>query len=39
MYHDYYHWRRHDAQVFETWKASTSWGKLFGEYAAVDARP
>ncbi len=32
-YHDYYRWPRKDRQVFEDWKRSTSWGKLFEAYA------
>jgi uncharacterized protein (DUF362 family) len=31
-YHDYYRWPRKDRQVFEDWKASTHWGKLFEAY-------
>ena len=33
VYHDYYRWQFLDRKVFEDWKASTSWGKLFEEYA------
>jgi uncharacterized protein (DUF362 family) len=32
-YHDYYRWPRKDRQVFEDWKRTTEWGKLFDAYA------
>jgi uncharacterized protein (DUF362 family) len=32
VYHDYYRWPLKDRQVFETWKANTAWGSLFGQY-------
>ncbi len=32
-YHDYYRWPRKDSRVFEDWKSSTSWGRLFQVYA------
>src|SRR6204780_4916363 len=28
-YHDYYRWPLKDRRTFETWKAETSWGRLF----------
>jgi uncharacterized protein (DUF362 family) len=31
-YHDYYRWPVKDRQVFENWKKTTSWGKLFTSY-------
>lgn len=31
-YHDYYRWPLRDRRIFEVWKASTPWGKLFQEY-------
>jgi uncharacterized protein (DUF362 family) len=31
-YHDYYRWPMKDRKTFETWKAETSWGKLFSAY-------
>jgi uncharacterized protein (DUF362 family) len=31
-YHDYYRWPLKDRAVFEHWKASTPWGKLFEDY-------
>jgi hypothetical protein len=31
-YHDYYRWPLKDRRTFETWKAETSWGRLFGAY-------
>ncbi len=31
-YHDYYRWPLKDRKVFEDWKASTHWGKLFTQY-------
>lgn len=33
-YHDYYRWRYRDAAVFEEWRRSTGWGKLFDSYAS-----
>ena len=32
VYHDYYRWPLRDKQVFEKWKADTSWGRLFARY-------
>jgi hypothetical protein len=32
FYHDYYRWPKKDQHVFEEWKASTHWGKLFDAY-------
>ncbi len=31
-YHDYYRWPLRDRRIFEDWKASTEWGKLFSRY-------
>ncbi len=31
-YHDYYRWPLRDRQVFEEWKATTAWGRLFQKY-------
>jgi uncharacterized protein (DUF362 family) len=31
-YHDYYRWPLRDRRIFEIWKATTPWGKLFQEY-------
>jgi uncharacterized protein (DUF362 family) len=31
-YHDYYRWPVKDRQVFEEWKKTTGWGKLFTTY-------
>jgi uncharacterized protein (DUF362 family) len=31
-YHDYYRWPRKDRQIFEDWKRTTAWGKLFDAY-------
>lgn len=33
LYHDYYRWPTKDRGVFEHWKATTAWGKLFDSYA------
>jgi len=33
VYHDYYRWPLKDRRVFETWKETTEWGKLFESYA------
>jgi uncharacterized protein (DUF362 family) len=32
VYHDYYRWPLRDRRVFERWRASTSWGRLFAQY-------
>ena len=31
-YHDYYRWPFHDRAVFEDWKETTEWGRLFDAY-------
>jgi uncharacterized protein (DUF362 family) len=31
-YHDYYRWPLKDRKVFEQWRESTAWGRLFREY-------
>jgi uncharacterized protein (DUF362 family) len=31
-YHDYYRWPLRDRQVFEHWKSTTPWGRLFQAY-------
>lgn len=36
-YHDYYRWPLKDRKVFEQWKASTTWGRLFERYQAEGA--
>jgi uncharacterized protein (DUF362 family) len=35
VYHDYLRWPLKDRRTFESWLASTPWGKLFQQYAAV----
>ncbi len=37
FYHDYYRWPKKDHQVFENWKATTEWGKLFEAYGSGDS--
>ncbi len=32
LYHDYYRWPLKDRQVFDAWRAETSWGNLFERY-------
>jgi len=32
FYHDYYRWPKKDQHVFEEWKRTTHWGKLFEAY-------
>lgn len=32
LYHDYYRWPLKDRKVFEHWKKSTDWGKMFQKY-------
>jgi uncharacterized protein (DUF362 family) len=46
VYHDYYRWPLRDRHIFEVWRATTPWGKLFAEYekrpaevASPDASP
>src|SRR5690349_1020954 len=34
VYHDYYRWPLRDRQVFEAWRAETTWGRLFERYQA-----
>ena len=36
-YHDYYRWPLKDRRTFETWKAETAWGRLFGAYERGEA--
>jgi uncharacterized protein (DUF362 family) len=31
-YHDYYRWPLRDRRVFENWKETTTWGRLFDHY-------
>jgi hypothetical protein len=33
LYHDYYRWPLNDRRVFEKWRKSTEWGRLFDRYA------
>ncbi len=35
-YHDYYRWPIKDRQVFEEWKRTTAWGKLFASYEGLE---
>lgn len=32
-YHDYYRWPFRERAVFETWRRTTAWGRLFDSYA------
>ena len=32
VYHDYYRWPLRDRKIFEGWRASTKWGRLFDKY-------
>ena len=34
VYHDYYRWPLRDKKVFEDWRATTPWGRLFERYQA-----
>jgi uncharacterized protein (DUF362 family) len=36
-YHDYYRWPVRDRRVFEHWKATTGWGRLFQKYERDEA--
>jgi uncharacterized protein (DUF362 family) len=36
-YHDYFRWPLRDRRTFESWLTATPWGKLFQQYASVDA--
>jgi hypothetical protein len=31
-YHDYYRWPVRDRRVFESWLATSAWGRLFAQY-------
>jgi len=37
LYHDFYRWPLRDRRVFERWKATTPWGRLFEAYAGGGA--
>ena len=34
VYHDYYRWPLRDKMVFDRWRTSTAWGRLFDAYAS-----
>jgi hypothetical protein len=34
VYHDYYRWPLRDRRVFEHWRETTTWGRLFDHYQA-----
>jgi uncharacterized protein (DUF362 family) len=34
VYHDYYRWPLRDKRVFEQWKRTSEWGRLFDRYSA-----
>ncbi len=34
VYHDYYRWPLRDRRVFEQWRDTTTWGRLFDQYQA-----
>ncbi len=38
-YHDYYRWPVKDRRVFENWRATTHWGKLFQHYEGTAPVP
>jgi uncharacterized protein (DUF362 family) len=38
-YHDYYRWPVWDRRVFERWKSSTGWGRLFQKYERLPVSP
>ena len=38
-YHDYYRWPLRDRHVFEQWRATTEWGKLFRDYERKEGEP
>jgi hypothetical protein len=38
-YHDYYRWPVKDRRVFENWRETTQWGKLFQEYENLVSVP
>ncbi len=33
VYHDYFRWPFNDKKIFEQWRRSTHWGKLFEQYS------
>jgi len=37
IYHDYYRWNLRERRVYERWRATTDWGRLFSRYAEVGA--
>jgi uncharacterized protein (DUF362 family) len=42
VFHDYYHWPLKEKKVFERWRESSQWGRLFAKYeleGAQGARP
>jgi uncharacterized protein (DUF362 family) len=39
IYHDFYRWPWRDRAVFERWRATTPWGKLFDRYARAGDVP
>ncbi len=38
-YHDYYRWPVRDHRVFERWKKTTGWGRLFEQYERLKTDP
>jgi uncharacterized protein (DUF362 family) len=38
VFHDYYHWPLKEKKVFENWRATTQWGRLFAKYEAEGAQ-
>ncbi len=37
-YHDYYRWPLRDSQIFNHWKATTGWGRLFQKYEHLEPK-
>jgi uncharacterized protein (DUF362 family) len=38
-YHDYYRWNAVDKRVFEEWRRTEAWGRLFDQYGTVGPMP
>jgi uncharacterized protein (DUF362 family) len=38
-YHDYYRWNAVDKRVFEEWRKTEAWGRLFDRYGTVGPMP
>jgi uncharacterized protein (DUF362 family) len=39
IYHDYYRWPLRDKRVFDEWRKTTEWGRLFDQYGQYASGP